>query len=345
VLVTLWPSGDPCSVNNTVPWGNTAGNANQAKVVALCNQLSGHPSGVGPITSSYPGLGFYFPLALDQQAGNPNVRSETGTTWTIGAVLKSPFESPLLNRMTATIDYYNITIDGAITPLTSQIAYSQCLNSNGISNPTYSNSNYYCQLISRNTTGATNTLNAKYVNIGYVKTSGIDFTFDWHANLADMGMTHAPGALSLNLALSDLQNYTVQVAPGDTPVNYKGSTGFDVNSGVQFNWKSLLTVGYSLNKMDVGLRWRFLPSVENVARLLTPTAKVADTSSNSELELFGNWHVTDNVAVRVGIQNLLNTSPPLVGVAPSNSEAGTTDPSGVYDELGRRFYVGVQAKF
>ena len=27
VLVTLWPSGDPCSVNNTVPWGNSAGNA------------------------------------------------------------------------------------------------------------------------------------------------------------------------------------------------------------------------------------------------------------------------------------------------------------------------------
>ena len=179
--MTLWPSGDPCSVNNTVPWGNTAGNPNLGKVIALCNQLSGAPS-AGSDHHTYPGLGFYFPLALDQQAGNPQVKSETGTTWTVGTVLKSPWDSPLLNHMTATIDYYNIDITDAITPLTSQIVYSQCLNSNGISNPTYSDANFYCQLISRNTTGATNTVNAEYVNIGFVKTSGIDFTFDWHAN-------------------------------------------------------------------------------------------------------------------------------------------------------------------
>ena len=345
VLVTLWPSGDPCSVNNTVPWGNTAGNPNLAKVIALCNQLSGAPSGVGPITNTYPGLGFYFPLALDQQAGNPNVRSETGTTWTVGTVLKSPFESPLVNKMTATIDYYTITINGAITPLTSQIAYSQCLNSNGISNPTYSDTNFYCTLISRNTTGATNTVNAEYVNIGFIKTSGIDFAFDWRANLSDMGLAGVPGAMTVNLSLNDLRNYTVQVAPGDTPVNYKGSTGFDVNSGVQFSWKSLLTLGYALDRADVSLRWRFLPSVENVARLLSPGADVANTASNSEFDLSANYHVTDNVAVRAGIQNLLNKDPPLVGVSPTNSEAGVTDPSGVYDELGRRFYVGVQAKF
>ena len=99
----------------------------------------------------------------------------------------------------------------------------------------------------------------------------------------------------------------MQVANGDTPVNYKGSTGFDVNSGVQFNWKSLLTLGYSLDRMDVSLRWRFLPSVENVAVVLTPTAQVNDTASNSELDLTGTWHMTDGVTVRLGIQNLANT--------------------------------------
>jgi iron complex outermembrane receptor protein len=343
VLVTLWPSGDPCSINNVVPWGNTAGNPNQGKVVTLCNQLKGV---VGtPITTSYPGLGFYFPLALDQQAGNPEVKSESGNTWTIGTVLKSPFESPLLNHMTATIDYYNITINKAITPLTSQIVYSECLNSNGISNPTYSATNFYCSLITRSALGATNTVNAEYVNIGFVKTSGIDFAFDWHANMSDMGLSHVPGALSVNLALSDLQNYTVQVAPGDVPVNYKGSTGFDVNSGVQFSWKSLLTVGYSVGPMDVSLRWRYLPRVENAAVVLSPTAQVDATPSNSQFDLFGSWRVNDHVSLRAGIQNLGNANPPLVGVTAGNSQAGLTDPSGVYDELGRRFYFGVQGKF
>jgi outer membrane receptor protein involved in Fe transport len=345
VLVTLWPSGDPCSVNNTVPWGNTAGNPNQNKVIALCNQLSGYPSGVGPITNTYPGLGFYFPLALDQQVGNPNLKSEKGTTYTVGTVLKAPFESPALSNMTATIDYYNITIDNAITPLTSQIVYSQCLNSNGESNPTYSIANTYCQLIRRATTGATDTVIGEFTNIGFVKTAGIDMTWDWHAKLSDLGLASVPGSISVNLTGNYLQKFVVQVAPGDTPVDYKGSTGFDTNTGDQFSWKTLLTLGYSVGPADVSLRWRHLPSVENAARVLSPTADVDNTASNEQFDLFGNWHFTDKIMARLGVQNLLNRDPPRVGIAPSNDEAGVTDPTGVYDELGRRFYVGVTGKF
>jgi iron complex outermembrane receptor protein len=345
VLVTLWPSGDPCSVNNTVPWGNTAGNPNQAKVIALCNQLSGFPSGVGPITSTYPGLGFYFPLALDQQVGNPDLKSEKATTWTIGTVLKSPFASPALSNMTVTLDYYNITIDNAITPLTSQIVYSQCLNANGISNPTYSDANTYCQLIRRAATGATDTVIGQFTNIGYVKTAGIDMTWDWHAKLSDLGLSSLPGAVSANLTGNYLQKYVVQVATGDPAVDYKGSTGFDTVTGDQFSWKTLLTLGYSVGPADVSLRWRHLPSVENVARVLSPTADVDNTASNDEFDLFGSWHFTDKISGRVGIMNLANKAPPLVGVGPGNDEAGVTDPTGVYDELGRRFYVGVTGKF
>ena len=346
VLVTLWPSGDPCSINNVVPWGNTPGNPNRNKVISLCNQLSGAaPNLTTPISSSYPGLGFYFPIALDQQVGNPHVKSERGTTWTVGTVLRSPFSSPAISHMTATLDYYNITIDGAITPLTSQIVYSQCLNSNGISNPNYDINNADCQLIRRNTTGATDTVIGQYTNIGFVKTAGIDFTFDWHANLSDLGMGSAPGALSANLAVTELQKYVVQVATGDTPVDYRGSTGFDTNTGVQFTWKSFLTVGYSIGPADISLRWRHLPSVENVARVLSPTANVADTPSNDQIDLFGTWRLLDQVTLRAGIENLMDKDPPRVGVTPTNSQAGLTDSSGVYDELGRRFFVGVTAKF
>src|SRR5581483_3145643 len=147
------------------------------------------------------GLGFYFPLALDQQIGNPHLKSESGTTWTVGAVLKAPFDSPAVSSLTATIDYYHIKIDGAITPLTSQIVYAQCLNSNGISNPTYSFSNPYCQLIRRATTGATDTVLGVYTNIGYLEKDGIDVTLNWQSRLSDMGMGSAPGALSASLGL------------------------------------------------------------------------------------------------------------------------------------------------
>jgi iron complex outermembrane recepter protein len=346
VLVTLWPSGDPCSTNNVVPWGNTPGNPNRNKVISLCNQLSGAaPNLTSPISASYGGLGFYFPLALDQQLGNPALKSERGTTWTVGAVLKAPFDSAAISNFTATIDYYDIKIDGAITPLTSQIVYGQCLNSNGISNPSYSFSNPYCQLIRRSGNGATDTVLGIYTNIGYLEMAGIDTTIDWHAHLADLGWASGPGMVSANLAFSYLQKFVVQVANGDTPVDYAGSTGFDVNTGVQFRWKSVLTLGYSVGPADVSLRWRHLPSVENAARVLSPTAQVADTASNDQFDLFGNWRVTDAIALRAGITNLLDKDPPLVGVTPTNSQAGVTDVSGVYNELGREFYLGVTAKW
>jgi len=346
VLVTLWPSGDPCSINNVVPWGNTPGNPNRNKVISLCNQISGAaPNLTAPISSTYGGLGFYFPLALDQQIGNPHLKSESGTTWTVGAVLKAPFDSPALSALTATIDYYHIKIDGAITPLTSQIVYSQCLNSNGISNPNYDFNNAYCQLIRRAATGATDTVLGEFTNIGFEQTSGIDFTLDWHSMLADMGMSSAPGSLSATLAMSYLREFIVQVAPGDTPVDYKGSTGFDINTGVQFTWKSVLTVGYAVGPASFNVRWRHLPSVENAARVLSPTAVVADTPAYDEIDLFANYRINDTVTLRGGIENVADKDPPLVGVTPSNTQAGTTDPSGVYDIIGRTFFVGVQAKF
>jgi len=346
VLVTLWPSGDPCSINNVVPWGNTPGNPNRNKVISLCNQLSGAPANLNaPISSSYPGLGFYFPLALDQQIGNPALKSEEGTTWTIGTVLKSPFTSPAASNLTATIDYYHIRINGAITPLTSQIVYSQCLNSNGISNPTYDINNTYCQLIRRAATGATDTVLGIFTNIGYLETGGIDLALDWHAMLSDLGMGSAPGSLFVTLNANWLEKFVVQVANGDTPVDYKGSTGFDTNTGVQFSWRTLLTLGYSVGPVDVGMRWRHLPSVENAARVLSPTAQVADTASNDQFDLYGTWNVTDALAIRAGIVNLMDKDPPLVGVTPTNDQAGVTDPTGVYNELGREFYIGVRAKF
>ena len=210
------------------------------------------------------------------------MKSESGTTWTVGTVLKAPFDAPALSALTATIDYYHIKIDGAITNLTSQIVYSQCLNSNGISNPGYDFNNAYCQLIRRAATGATDTVLGEFTNIGFEQTSGIDFTLDWHSMLSDMGMSSAPGSLSATLAMSYLREFIVQVAPGDTPVDYKGSTGFDINTGVQFTWKSVLTVGYAVGPASVNVRWRHLPSVENAARVLSPTALVSDTPATTK---------------------------------------------------------------
>jgi iron complex outermembrane recepter protein len=344
VYVALWPVSDPCNIFTAAPYGNVASNPKRAQTIALCNQLT--PPGATVIDTTFAGnIGAYFPLALDQLVGNPEVKSEEGKTLTIGTVLKLPSESPVLSGLTATIDYYNIKIDGAINPATSQIAYGQCLNGNGISNPTYDVNNAFCKLIRRTLAGNPDTTIGKYINLSSVETSGVDLNLDWHAMLGDMGMS-APGALTANLAISKLLAYKVQVAAGDQIVDYKGSTGFDAVSGAQFSWKSNLSLGYAAGPVNVSLRWRHLPSVISSGKVTNPASTVQDTDPYNQFDLFGGWKITDNVSLRAGIENLLDKDPPITGANPSggNSGVGNTD-SSIYDILGRRFFLGVKAKF
>lgn len=344
VLVTLWPDSDPCANTTIAAYGNVAANPNRGKVQTLCNLIVNPAGGgAGPINNGFSGLGFYFPLALDQQIGNTQLKSEQGTTWTIGTVLRSPFEAAAASALTATVDYYHIKITNAITSLTSQIVYAECLNANGTSNPNYDPTNSYCQLIQRSAAGATDTVLGYFSNIGLIETNGIDVVVDWRAKLNDMGLS-APGALSANLAYSHLLAYKVQVTAGDPTVDYKGTTGFDTGSGVQFSWKSVLTLAYTVGPASVSVHWRHLPSVENVAKLLNPGSSIADTASNDQFDLFGGWQITDKVSLRAGVQNVLDKQPPIVGASPGNSAAGTTDASGVYDVLGRRYFLGLKAK-
>jgi len=94
----------------------------------------------------------------------------------------------------------------------------------------------------------------------------------------------------------------------------------------------------------VSLRWRHLPSVVNAGKVLNPASSVKDTDSNDQFDLFGGWRLTDNVTLRAGIENLFDQDPPIVGATAVSTAAGSTD-AGVYDIIGRRYFIGVKAKF
>src|SRR5258707_1015359 len=76
-------------------------------------------------------------------SGNPNVTPEKARTVTIGTVFRSPFTSPALSSMTATVDYYKIALTDTIGVIDSVTVYQNCFNYNGISNPTYDPNNSF----------------------------------------------------------------------------------------------------------------------------------------------------------------------------------------------------------
>jgi iron complex outermembrane receptor protein len=97
----------------------------------------------------------------------------------------------------------------------------------------------------------------------------------------------------------------------------------------------------------VGLNWRYLPEVINVARVQTPELTTQNTAAYHLFNLNGSWQFAQNLRLRGGVDNILDKEPPRVGINlagnnPTNA-MGVTNSN--YDVLGRRYYVGLAVSF
>jgi outer membrane receptor protein involved in Fe transport len=349
-----WPDHDPCSILTRAPYGNVASNPDRAKVQALCTALTRDSAGkTFTIDSNYVGnVPAYFPLGRDLTIGNPDVQSEDAKTWTVGTVIRSPVDSPALRRLTLSVDYYNATIDGAIAPTTTQTAYQECFNGFSGSNPTYDPNNPYCKLLIRtNVNGFWIATKAQYANLGSLKTSGVDAQLDWSMDAP--GLNGAPGTVFANVTFNWLQAYDVQQIAGGPTIHYAGTIGAATNGsgigtppyGAQFRWKLYSTLGYTFGPATVSVSWRHLPSAKNVQLATNPNSTALSTGAYDEFDLAARWSITPTYELRGGIENLFDKDPNIVGAIPGvTTAAGVTD-TGAYDVLGRRFYVGVKARF
>lgn len=345
-FVAGFPYSDPCAINTRAPWGNLASNANRAQVQALCSAIIGSGTSVfDSAPSAYiGGNGGFFPLELELRQGNLDLESEKAKTITAGIVLRSPFQHPAANGMSLTLDWYDITVDNAISPLPSTTVYENCFNASGTSNPTYSlnDPGGFCGLIVRDpVTGGRATVQAPYFNLGTIKTSGIDVQYTWRAGFDDMGLSSVPGSMIVNLSGTYLLEYQTQNVPGGVFYENKGSMA--QNGQYDYRWN--LGVNYLVGDWNVGLGWQYLPSAENAVYPVTPTTTLQGPGSYSLFNLSANWTVNDTVALRFGVDNLFDVAPQVVGRDPGFNEANGSTAPNAYDVLGRRYYAGVKLSF
>jgi outer membrane receptor protein involved in Fe transport len=347
LLVVPFAPSDPCSFTTTASWGNIAANPNRAAVQALCRAIINNSDAVtsndnqsvfdtgaaGPNGFARPGNPF-FPLEIELRAGNTKVQPEQGETFTFGLVLQHPGK---LENLTASFDWYDIKITNAIAPLNSLFAYQQCFNANGASNPslTYTG-NAYCALIKRNVvSGERSSVDAPFINTGSLATSGLDMSVNW---TKDIGM----GSFFINSLVTFLQKYDIADAPG-TPINHVKGT-FD--QGGQFNYKLTNTFGYNFGggKANIGLQWRYLPSIKDESASRNPATTVYPVGSYQSFNVFAGYVINDKINLRMGIDNLTDVQPNIVGARLGDNNAEVTR-ADYYDILGRRAYVGVKMSF
>jgi iron complex outermembrane recepter protein len=351
--VVAFPQQDPCAVTTLAPWGNVASNPNRTQVQALCRAIIGNStSGFDTQTYSITGIsgpsGFhrqnppFFPLEIAIRKGNPDVAPEEGETFTVGAVVTEPFGWAGLSF---TADVYRIKIKDAIAPLNVATVYDNCMNYNGSSNPTYSVTNSWCQMIRRNAiTGDRAEVDTPFFNLGTLETQGIDLNVSWSRDIG-------PGVFRINSAINYLDSFEYQVAPGGAIIDAKGTldtAGQPPGQSGLFDYLVLNNFSYAWNDISLGLTWRHMPAVDSAAKALSPTTTIEGPDAYDMFNFSANYN-WDKYSFRFGIDNLFDTDAELTQSNPRGPTGGDTDSDitnpGLYDLMGRRWYLGVQASF
>ena len=322
--------GDPCDVRSSARTG-----ANAAQVRTLC-LATGVPA---PIIDLFQ----YTTVAIaSATSGSTALEPETADTFTFGVVLSAPFQSPWLSGMSLSADFYDIRIRDVISQVSAVTTLNKCYNLDG-SNPSYDATNPFCQLISRDATGGISIVSTPYLNLGGLRTRGIDLQADWRLNLEEtVGL---PGRLHLNAVVNLLDRYRVQLLPDSPFVEYSGTIdGTQAATTPPIGLplpksKIFANLLYSVGPATVGFRWRHLPSMRDVTSVTRPASPAPGVTNYDSFDLNVAWDVNETYRFFGGITNLFDADPVQIAGTPGLTQPGT------YDIIGRSFFVGARLRF
>jgi outer membrane receptor protein involved in Fe transport len=320
--------GDPCDIRSTARTGSAG-----TQVAALC-VAQGVPAAA---VSSYT-----FPTTATGQtiSGNTGLTPERADTFNIGAVFNAPRGGGVLGDFSLSVDYYKINIKNVISTVPGLTVLSKCFNLDG-SNPSYSNTNLYCALIQRDASGQLVSVATPYLNLGGLKTDGVEFQVHWGVPAPFLGQS---GKLYVDSAVGYLRNYSIQLLPGAAYLNYTGVSNGGAGTGsvpprATPRWKALTTFGYRSDSLGFGLRWRYQAAMADVSSVLTPATASIGVPAYALWDLFGSIKVNNKFEFRAGVNNLFDKGLPFV----ASSQNGTD--TALYDPIGRSFYFGVKVGF
>ena len=317
--------GDPCDIRNS---GRSGANAAQLRDLCVATGVPG--SLIDTFTYSTTGIAI-------EQSGNLALDPETATTKTFGVVFRPAFSSPYLIGLSASIDYFDIEVDDVISTIAGTTVMAKCYNQDG-SNPTYSADNEYCQLIARDASnGWIRRIALPYLNLGGLKTRGVDFQLDWEFDLAELGLAEA-GTLSFRNLVTYLDSYQRKALPDSEFQEFAGT----IDAAEQLalpEWRWISTTTYSRGPFSASLRWRHVDAMKDVTSVTRPANPAPGVSSYDLFDLTARVTITDDTALRFGLTNIFDKEPlKVAGVE------GSTLP-GTYDIFGRLYYLGLQVKF
>lgn len=277
------------------------------------------------------------------QGGNTALTPEESDTLTLGVVFTPEF----LPGFNLTLDYFDIQIDNLISSIGAQNSLDACYTA-GLAAA--------CANIQRNANGqlwiGTGNVVDLNTNIGGLSTSGLDVAANYRMDLADFGWDSA-GTLAFTMVGTWLQSLETDTGLGFDNSKYDCAGYYANQCGVpnpEWRHRARIDWGTPIEGLNLAGTWRYYGGSE-IAVLgddgslnNSPAARIdREFDAINYFDLAATWQARDNVNVRVGVNNVFDTDPPLsysVGTTGNNN----TYPQ-LYNAMGRYVFFGVTANF
>jgi iron complex outermembrane recepter protein len=345
--VSLDGTIDPCA-------GSTP-----AYSVAACARTGVKPPNSGP--GSY---GTIIPNSAAQYngltGGTPTLKPETALTTSFGV----GFTPSFVPNFRAQFDYFDIKIENVIEPVGENLILSECVTADLFCDDIHRSNIGSLWIGNSGPPGTYGYVNDPLENVGGLETRGVDVDIAYAFDMGAAGKLHA----SLIGTYLDLYEVTGVSALPSTAFNCVGYYGSDCSNGGSggppFRWRNTFRTTWMTpwSGADVTLTWRYYSPVK--LQSLSPNPNIgaapgqtianggisntdAYISSYSYFDLTAAVKVADKVTLRLGVNNILDKQPPVIGA--TNIPApfignGNTMPA-VYDSLGRYIFGSITAQF
>jgi outer membrane receptor protein involved in Fe transport len=310
---------DPCSVANS---------ANiDAALSALCISTGMTAGQVGAIPDIISGQISLFGGSDPAAPASP----EEADTFTAGVVWTP--ETALVEDLTISADYYDIKVNDYIGEFTAQEILDQCYES-GITKE--------CAKINRIGGGMTISgagINTFTTNLDYLQAEGIDVSASFGMATGDKGYLTVNTVIHKYLTQESLSTDVSSIIDCKGYYSTKCNPIHDLRLTARATW--------SYDNWSVSTLWRHMSAIDLAPdEAAAAFAEFQTINSYDYFDLFASYQLRENITLNVGVDNVLDEDPPVIGNGAGTTAAnsGNTFPSS-YDTMGQIFTAGFNVTF
>ena len=242
------------------------------------------PNFDNPLTSNFPG----------RTGGDPDLDEETSDTLTIGAVITPRF----IERLTFTIDYWDIDIEKAIQQVAGEDILRGCYQGPTL-DPTFCSQFTRISDTSSGLFGGLNFMQTGQINFAALQTSGYDMEVLYDFDLFDGNITLRANATYLDELLEFRSAFDPTTADEE-----KGEMQ-------RPEWAGNFSATWANDRLTLGYQARYMG--DQLHRLVEENAAASFDNANSGSlwihNVSGNFVISDRFTVYGGIQNLTDEEP------------------------------------